>query len=898
MYSFDATSGKYTLLPAGGSSLKGLNALAYNSADNYLYAMASGKLYQISADGSRNAGVTPTGKAPLGTGADFIAPNKYLTTNGSGSWVLVDLTNPSAPLGSAFTATGTAYGAADIAYNPRNRVGYGMSGMTLYIAQFNGTSGVPTSMSVSSKTVSISGSSMSGAWGAAYVDGAGNTYFFNNSKAKLYEITADQLVNANPTATLVASPASMSTPNDGAGCNTASSPFAPNVTTGAVTGLSNVAATLDGTVSTTGTTGGDVPNGSAQICWSTSSASVRALLSNDYRTCSTYSGAINQSSTANLSVNVTGLTASTLYYYQTQATSSNGQTGYGQIKAFRTNDLSNNPASSVTVTFHSNDINATGSMAVQTGLIPAYLSPNAFANAGYVFTGWSTVAGVSPVTVNDSDVYDFSANLDLYAQWTPEGSTTNSAATVTFDANGGNGSMASQSSATSADLRVNSFNRQGWNFTGWNTAADGTGDSYADQDSYDFSADLTLYAQWQTNGYTVNFNSQGGSNFPGSSYTTGGCVDLPGAPTRAGYSFIGWFVAPDAHSNLPSPYCPGSGDGNITLYAHWAASVFPVHYNSQGGSPVADGSYNAGEAINLAAAPTRPGYNFGGWSLGTSGATVSSPHLPAVTGSITFYAIWIAANYTVTFDPNGGAPGATGSYSTGGSLPLAAAPTKAGQVFQGWFLATSGGSALTSPYTPVATGPVTLYAQWAPASYKVAFNPQGGSTVADSKYSTGGCVDLPAAPSRDGYVFNGWFAAETGGIALANPFCPAGTGDLSIYAQWTKKADPKPVARGPVTAVISGFADGSPALNKSIKKKIDAFLTKYSDYKVIQCVGFTEGPTVLKTDKGLSIARATNACAYALAGLGNGLKAKAPKFGNEQTESAQLRRVEITLSDN
>lgn len=83
-----------------------------------------------------------------------------------------------------------------------------------------------------------------------------------------------------------------------------------------------------------------------------------------------------------------------------------------------------------------------------------------------------------------------------------------------------------------------------------------------------------------------------------------------------------------------------------------------------------------------------------------------------------------------------------------------------------------------------------------------------------------------------------------------------------------------------------------------MKKKIDNFLKKYSDYKFIQCVGFTEGPTVLKTDKALSKARATVSCAYALAGLGQGLTAKPAKSGNETVEQAQVRRVEITPSDN
>lgn len=69
--------------------------------------------------------------------------------------------------------------------------------------------------------------------------------------------------------------------------------------------------------------------------------------------------------------------------------------------------------------------------------------------------------------------------------------------TVAFDANGGTGSMASQTSATAASLTVNAFTRADYTFAGWNTAANGSGTSYADGASYPFTADATLYAQWE-----------------------------------------------------------------------------------------------------------------------------------------------------------------------------------------------------------------------------------------------------------------------------------------------------------------------------------------------------------------------------------------------------------------
>jgi len=76
------------------------------------------------------------------------------------------------------------------------------------------------------------------------------------------------------------------------------------------------------------------------------------------------------------------------------------------------------------------------------------------------------------------------------------GTVASPAATVTFDANGGTGTMAPEADSAPAALTANAFTQTGYSFAGWNTAADGSGTAYADAASYPFSASATLYAQW------------------------------------------------------------------------------------------------------------------------------------------------------------------------------------------------------------------------------------------------------------------------------------------------------------------------------------------------------------------------------------------------------------------
>ena len=104
--------------------------------------------------------------------------------------------------------------------------------------------------------------------------------------------------------------------------------------------------------------------------------------------------------------------------------------------------------------------------------------------------------------------------------------------------------------------------------------------------------------------------------------------------------------------------------------------------------------------------------------------------------------------------------------------------------------------------------------------------------------------------------------------------------------------------RPPRTITIGNFIDGSPVITKQIAASIKAFVTKYSDYKNLECVGYTEGPTVLATDRALSLARATNACNYALKTLKFTFKQLPLRAGQDTVEHPGRRRVVLTLTDN
>ncbi|WP_368094288.1 InlB B-repeat-containing protein [Bifidobacterium catenulatum] len=112
--------------------------------------------------------------------------------------------------------------------------------------------------------------------------------------------------------------------------------------------------------------------------------------------------------------------------------------------------------------------------------------------------------------------------------------------TVTYNANGGTGSMTD--TKTGEPVAASTFTRKGYRFVGWNTRADGTGQSVNAGDIASFTADTTLYAQWQVASHTVTFDTNGGNAIASQTVDDKGKAKEPTAPTRDSWTFAGWYL--------------------------------------------------------------------------------------------------------------------------------------------------------------------------------------------------------------------------------------------------------------------------------------------------------------------------------------------------------------------
>ena len=194
-----------------------------------------------------------------------------------------------------------------------------------------------------------------------------------------------------------------------------------------------------------------------------------------------------------------------------------------------------------------------------------------FASGGLTFDSVTfSGAGFEFDNLVVSDVAQTPA-ADLVTVGSITGTMPASAKTITFNPGDGTGTMTNQVASAPEAISANTFTRTGYTFLGWSTAPNGQGTLYSDLATYSFAADVTLYARWSLISYTVAYDEQGGSTVTDSSYTVGSTVTLPAAPTRAGFTFAGWFVASTGGTALGTTYSP-PGTGNITLFAQWTAA--------------------------------------------------------------------------------------------------------------------------------------------------------------------------------------------------------------------------------------------------------------------------------------------------------------------------------------
>ena len=296
-------------------------------------------------------------------------------------------------------------------------------------------------------------------------------------------------------------------------------------------------------------------------------------------------------------------------------------------------------------------------------------------------------------------------------------------------------------------LRGALFTRAGYTQVGWATV-DGGEKVYGFEDIYTKNEALTLYPVWNTNKYTITFDTNGGSEIAPITQDYGTEITAPDNPTRKGYTFKGWDK--EIPETMPAE--------NITVKAQWKINQYTITFDTNGGSEIAPITQDYGTEITAPDNPTRKGYTFKGWDKEIPKT------MPAE--NITVKAQWEINQYTIAFDTNGGSEIAPITQDYGTEITAPDNPTRKGYTFKGWDK--------EIPETMPAEN-ITVKAQWEINQYTITFDTNGGSEIAPITQDYGTEITAPDNPTRKGYTFKGWDKEIPEAMPAEN---------MTVKAQW------------------------------------------------------------------------------------------------------------------
>ena len=392
---------------------------------------------------------------------------------------------------------------------------------------------------------------------------------------------------------------------------------------------------------------------------------------------------------------------------------------------------------------------------------------------GATFKGWYTSISGGTYVGGSEDTYIPNANTTLFAQWDEINYT------LTVNPNGGtyNGTTANstiQGTYNSSVAVTNPTVPEGYTVT-----LNNNGETKQVKQTMNFDKWIVT-GKGTLSGIAYTFGDGDGQLT--ATYTSNN-VELE-TPTKEGYTFDGWYTLQSGGTKVTSPYMPTS---NITLYAHWTANTYTITFDPGQGTvaePTKTVTYD--ETYGTLPTPTRPGYEFVGWK-NSNNETINSTDTVKIKENTTLTAEWLGAQYTVTFDYDGGTPATPESKTVRnegkyGELPE---PTKQGYTFKGWY--NSNEEKIESTSTVNLTSDETLKAKWEANKYTITFNPGEGATIDETtrEVKYGDIYGRLPEPTKPGYEFEGWYnqdgdkIQETDVIDILT--------DITLTAKWTGK---------------------------------------------------------------------------------------------------------------
>ena len=430
-------------------------------------------------------------------------------------------------------------------------------------------------------------------------------------------------------------------------------------------------------------------------------------------------------------------------------------------------------------------------------------SASSFNRYGYNFKGWYEYENDKTNEVVTKIEKGSSGDRTFAAKWSAK------TYKISFNFNGGHKAKDNETYPTihkygTAQIKFNTPVKNGYDFAGWLLASTNT-----IQNSYTRyqTEDATYTAQWTPHKYTVTFETGTKENIAPTDFDiTGNKIDLTSndfIPTKKGNKFLGWFdVKGTEYKTVQYGVSKNTNYGtleDVTFYARWEANKYNVICDLDGGYidnyPMnTDGTidmvhaYGASETLPLV--PEKTGYSFLGWIITDIDKDSYMEKIPAdLDHDATFVAKWSKDDYKISYDLDGGNVDAalTSVYNIDTDTITLPTPTKEGYSFSKWIDLDTNNEIKSIVKGTV--GDKKFKALWVANSYKINYTLNKKDAVlpdsADNNRTFGKDITL-ATPSKQGYVFDGWYDnADLTGSAYTSDRLKNLASDVTLYAKWS-----------------------------------------------------------------------------------------------------------------
>lgn len=396
---------------------------------------------------------------------------------------------------------------------------------------------------------------------------------------------------------------------------------------------------------------------------------------------------------------------------------------------------------------------------------------------GYIFANWSYQSAV----ITASSTVEVNADHTLVAQWTPVSNNVRLNA-----ANGTEVTTIYVDSDAKYGEALTTPTRTGYTFAGWYY-----GETLVDQQStIAVNSNHTLTAHWTPISVIVSFDP--GEDATVSTSTIAIDYDafyrFPETPVKIGFQFVGWY---DDQDKLVTTSVQMKRTEAHTLTAHWTeGTTYTITFDSNGGTACDPMEVAEGEAFfEKLPVPQKYGYNFSYWYIDYLGALSGRITSDAIAQEpLNLVAQYTAVRFAVTFDYADGRPLYTKNVAYKGKYNFTndenETPTRAGYVFDGWYL---DDTQILSTTVVSTIEPHTLTAHWTASTYIVNFEAYNSLSYDPVQVTFGQPYTNLPVPTLKDYKFLGWCASEVAADEselITNSTIVSIDTDHKLYAQW------------------------------------------------------------------------------------------------------------------